>query len=231
MSFPSKPLKIVVVDDQTLFRKGLIAQLSEYDGISITDEAANGEEALLSIEKSKPDVMLLDLQMPIMNGYETLEQLKQKKASVKVIVLSSFMEEWHILRAIKVGAVGFLSKNDEPNEVMLAIKSVTENGFYLKEDISMVTLRRVMMQKEFTPVFENDFVAFNNREIQILQLIALEYSNVEIANRFFLSERTIEDIRREMLRKTGAKNAVGLVVYAIKNGLINPDRIEDVSMD
>jgi DNA-binding NarL/FixJ family response regulator len=220
------PTRTIIADDHKLFRKGLIAQLEHFDEIVICGEAQDGSEAYRLIVDLQPDVVLLDLQMPVLNGYEVISKLKENDLNARIIIITSFADDWHVAKAIEAGAAGCLTKDCEPEEVLMAIQSVMDNGFYFNDNTSRSVINNLMKKKKFLPVFRKNGVEFNEKEQTVLYLICNEYSNAEIAQRLFLSERTIEDIRKKMIYKAGAKNMIGMIVYAAQNGIIDLDNVD-----
>lgn len=220
------PTRIIIADDHKLFRKGLIAQLEQFEEIKVCGEAQDGCETYKLIVDLQPDIVLLDLQMPVLNGYEVINKLKESNLNVKIIIITSFADDWHVAKAIEIGAAGCLTKDCEPEEVLMAIQSVMENGFYFNDNTSRSVINNLMKKKKFMPVFSKKGVEFNEKEQTVLYLICNEYSNAEIAQKLFLSERTIEDIRKKMIYKAGAKNMIGMIVYAAQNGIIDLDNVD-----
>lgn len=211
----SKKIKIVIADDHKLFRKGIIALLEDFDFIGEIEEASNGAELLEVLAKTNllPDVILLDLQMPVMDGLEAQKNIRKLYSGIKIIILTMEDDEQYILHLIAEGVNGYLLKNADPDEMERAILKVVENGFYFSDEISMKVLKNLNMKEKAEFVFNPDFT---ERELQILELICKEYSNNEIAKECDISIRTAEGYRLKLVEKSGAKNIAGLVVLAIK---------------
>lgn len=212
-------INIGITDDQLLFRKGMISLLEKYKGFKVLWEASGGLEAISQLTEmaAETDILLLDLSMPGMNGMETMQLIKERFPSLKVIILSLHEEERFIIRLIELGANSYLVKNATPEEVERTIRITCERGFYFNDDISKVLFNHVSMVKK-KAVLSADFT---KREKEILQYICEELSTKDIAKKLFISERTVEGHRNSLILKTNVKNTAGLVIYAIKNNLVN----------
>ncbi|MFN8275967.1 MAG: response regulator transcription factor [Chitinophagales bacterium] len=214
-------IKLLVADDHRLFRAGLITILKGINGVEILGEANDGEELLRLLQVERPDMVLLDINMPQKNGYDVLAVMKKKYARVKVIVVSMYESDSHILTAIESGASGYLHKNAEPDEIEIALNSVDETGFYFNDKVSKAMLSRVLKGKQLRPVFSDLGGQLTDSEVEVLKLVCDGLTSAEIGERTFRSTRTVESIRNELIRKTGAKNVAGLVVFAIANHYYN----------
>jgi DNA-binding NarL/FixJ family response regulator len=214
-----KPINIALAEDHLLFRQGLTTLLKEYEEINVLFDASNGIELLDELKKSKPDVILLDIEMPIMNGKEALLKIKEKYPAIKVIMISSYYDDAYITEYLLLGAVGFLPKHCDIEKVIDAIFAVYEQGFYFDNNISKSLLAKLMKSKAVNPTLPNQILS--NREIEILKLTCLEKTSKEISEELFISQRTVEWHRKQIMIKTKAKNVVGLVMYAIKNKIIS----------
>jgi len=208
-----------LAEDHLLFRQGLTTLLKEYEEINVLFDASNGIELLDELKKSKPDVILLDIEMPIMNGKEALLKIKEKYPAIKVIMISSYYDDAYITEYLLLGAVGFLPKHCDIEKVIDAIFAVYEQGFYFDNNISKSLLAKLMKSKAVNPTLPNQILS--NREIEILKLTCLEKTSKEISEELFISQRTVEWHRKQIMIKTKAKNVVGLVMYAIKNKIIS----------
>ena len=208
-----------MAEDHLLFRQGLTTLLKEYEEINVLFDASNGIELLDELKKSKPDVILLDIEMPIMNVKEALLKIKEKYPAIKVIMISSYYDDAYITEYLLLGAVGFLPKHCDIEKVIDAIFAVYEQGFYFDNNISKSLLAKLMKSKAVNPTLPNQILS--NREIDILKLTCLEKTSKEISEELFISQRTVEWHRKQIMIKTKAKNVVGLVMYAIKNKIIS----------
>lgn len=214
-------INIAIADDQKLFRKGMVALLSTFENITLLFEAGNGIELLELCEQAeiKPDVILLDLSMPEMNGLDALKILKQKYPAIAVIVLTIHEAENFILATIQAGANGYLAKNAEPEEVELAIREVHKNDFHFT--LPMLEIMRKGLTKKIQSSQLEKQHNLTPREIEVLQLICKQFNSVEIAEKLFLSNRTVEGHRNNLLIKTGSRNTAGLVLFALQHKMID----------
>ena len=213
-----KKLDILVTDDHTLFRKGTMMLLNSFDEVEHVDEAENGKEAIEKLSEKAFDLILLDLEMPVLDGWETAKKVVSKFPDVKIIMISMHDSLQIVSDLIEIGVHSYLLKNAEPDEVYKAIISVINNDFYYNQLVSKALHKRI--QKEG---MERPGVArradVSPREVEILQLICQELTMKEIGEKLFLSEQTIHTHRKNLMKKTKAKNAVGLVKFAFQNGI------------
>jgi two-component system response regulator DegU len=195
--------------------------LSGLAGARVVLECANGQELLDGLKETKVSIVLLDLEMPVMDGMETMRRLRIEHPTVKVIVLSTHDEEKFITHLMVLGANGYMLKSAEPDEIDLAIRSVAESGFYLSDEVNKVLLHGLVKKKQVSPTF-NDIDPLSERELEVLRAICQEQTTAEIAARIFVSPRTVEFQRNNLLLKTGDRNIAGLVVYAMTKGIHTP---------
>lgn len=214
-----KAIKLAVVDDHHLFRKGLVSLIDEFEELSVVLEASDGKDLLEKLKAKKPDVVLLDVEMPVMDGIETTELLRQKYPEIKILILTMHNEEEIILHLIEKGAHGFLLKDNPIETVVDAIYAVIENGYFFNDRVSKVMVKGLLRNDKIKPSFSK--VQLSKREIDVIRLICKENTNKEIAEKLFISVRTVDGHREKILQKTKAKNAVGIVMYAIKNNLLD----------
>jgi DNA-binding NarL/FixJ family response regulator len=214
-------IKVAIADDHKIFRSGVINTLTPYENISVIFEADDGVHLLQLMETQQPDVILMDLKMPNMDGIEATKRVREKYTQVKVIVLTMYEDDNFIVHLIENGANAYLLKNAEPGEIYEAICTSHEKGFYFNENVNLALLKKVMVKNKqhFKPTFKNE-IQFTDREMEVLKLICNECTTQEISEKIFLSPRTIEGLRQKLLEKTGAKNIVGLVIYAFRNGFM-----------
>lgn len=215
-------IKIAVADDQPVFRSGLVNLLNDIKNVVVVLEADNGKELMQGLRKKKVHLAILDYRMPEMNGEQTAKAIQAKYPDVRIMILSMYDDEEFILGTIRNGANGYLTKDDEPEEIKLAIESIINTGYYVNDRISKVLIRNMMDEGVLKPKFLVDIekIEFNENEKMVIRLLAKEFSNKEIADHMFKSERTIEEYRVKILAKTGARNSVGIVMYGIKAGII-----------
>lgn len=211
-------IKYLITDDHKIFRQGLRLALNNYPILKFNGEAGNGLELLSLLEEQVPDVILLDLKMPQMDGMEVLKKIRVKYPDIKILILTMYDEEHFVLHLIEAGANGYLLKNAEPDEIHLAIQTVMETDYYFNDLVSSAMLRN-MLQKTKIANRVKMGVKLTDKEEEVLKLICEERTAAEIARQIFLSQRTVEGIRSLLLEKTGARNTAGLVLYAIKNGI------------
>ncbi|MBK8623029.1 MAG: response regulator transcription factor [Saprospiraceae bacterium] len=211
-------IKIAIVEDVFLFVQGLRLILELYPDLEVAFTAPNGQVLLdkLREEPDIVDIVLLDLEMPVLDGVDTLREIMLKQYPVKVIILTSHFNDGMIIKLLDEGASSFLAKNEKPDNLVETIRKVYDKGFYINNYILQLIRNRRLLAKR--KVLQTDLT---KREVEILVLICEEYSNKEIADKLQLSARTIEGHRQNILMKTGCKNTVGMVIYAIEHQLID----------
>jgi DNA-binding NarL/FixJ family response regulator len=209
-------VKIALVDDHALFRNGLKTLLDSHQGFKVVLEAQNGKEFIDQLSKVQPDIVLMDISMPVMDGIEATQQAVAKMPDIKVVALSMFGEEDYYFKMINAGVKGFLLKNSEIKEVVEAIDQVMKGNSFFSQELLYNVIRN------FNPHKEPDSTAPNlsKRELEVLQEICKGLSNQEIADTLFISKRTVDKHRANLLSKTNSKNTANLIMYAIKNKLI-----------
>ena len=212
---------LALADDEALFRRGMRLILEDYPDIQVAFEAENGEDLLNKIRKSDelPEVLLLDLKMPGMSGIEAAEIIRREFPSIMTVVISSHVSKAFILNMIEVGAAAYLGKNAHPDEVVETIRMVREKGFYYNTMV-MEVIRDNLMGKNVAKPQRGFEVELTNREKEVLQLICGEFTTQEIADKLFISNRTVEGHRNNLLSKLGCRNTAGLVVYALQSELV-----------
>lgn len=203
-------ISVLIADDHMLFRQGIAAMLGDFEQLQIIGQAANGQEALALLDDIAPDVLLLDIEMPKVDGFEVLKELKKKKSSTKVLVLTMHHSGAFIQNIVSAGADGYLKKDSDQHILLNAIEQVYSSGSYYPPETAhmvMQSLREKNKQGIVTP-----------REKEVVQLIAEGLTTKEIAERLYLSKHTVESHRQNILLKLELKNSAELVKYAIKKG-------------
>lgn len=215
MTTATTPYKIVLVDDHTLFRNGLKGLLEHCADCRVVGEAGSGEEFLTMLEGlGEIDVVFMDFAMPGLDGAQTTERALQRRPDLRIITLSMFGEEGYYSRMVEAGARGFLLKDSEIDEVISAIETVMGGGSYFSAEL-LSTLTGRMRTRSDAPD-----ESLSSREREILVAVCRGLSNQEIADELFISKRTVDKHRANILEKTGCKNTASLVVYAIRNGIV-----------
>ena len=212
------PKKIILVDDHTLFRNGLKILLNNIPRYKVVGEASNGKEFLALLEETVPDVVLLDIAMPEMDGIEAASIALKRYPDLPVITLSMYGEEDYYFKMVSLGVKGFLLKNSDINEVQNALDSVIEGGTFFSQELLFNLVSSLRSSSVGT--VEDSESELSERELEILLLICKGYSNQEIADELFISKRTVDKHRANILFKTNCKNTANLVVYAIKKHLV-----------
>jgi DNA-binding NarL/FixJ family response regulator len=213
-----KPIHLAIVDDHVILREGLISLLSEYDEINIVFEANNGMELLDNLKKSKPDIVLLDISMPIMNGKEALEKMQIKYPEIKVVIFTQYFEDDYILEFIKAGANAFLPKNCNIDKLLDALNYVYEHGYYFDNRISAIMAS--LLKKSTSLDSLKLKIDLTKQEIKVIKLVCMKKTNAEIAEELFLSVRTIESHRYNISKKTNTHSAIELLQFAERNGIL-----------
>lgn len=215
-----KKYKVYIADDHTLFRKAMVNLLRTFDRVQEVKDAENGKELLTLIKYEEPDVAIVDLQMPIMDGAETSEHIIKRNPNVKIIILTMHDSEKHILHMMEMGVHAFLLKNTEPDELEKAIYSVAEKDFYHNDLVATVLRKNVTEKKSGQrPQFRQ--AELTEREREILELICRELTIREIGQKLSLSENTVRNHRVNMMEKVGVNNTVGLVKFAYEAGIVS----------
>lgn len=223
----SNLIKIALTDDELLFRKGILFMLEREENIEVIVEASNGEQLLNFLDenpKNLPDIILMDLKMPLLNGVEATKIIQKKYPEIKIIALTSYDSKPFILNMIQEGASSYLVKNDSPKDMINTINEVHKNGFHYNESIMKILQEELLENnKKVKSKFDEDYLT--SREKDVLILICKQYSTLEIAEKLFISPRTVDGHRNNLLLKTESKKITGLVVFAIQNGIITIDQI------
>ena len=210
----NKKFTILIVEDHTLLRHGLVDMIVSDPTLEVVGEVDNGRDAIQQAKILMPDLILMDLNLPIMNGTEALSEIKRANPNIKVMVLTVHKADEYIRDTLKSGADGYMLKNATRDEFMLAVHTVLDGGNYLSEEIAL----------NFNDISGNDSVAdwekLSNREREVLKLVAEGYTNKQIANVKSISIKTVEKHRSNLMSKLGLHNSAALTAYAIENKLV-----------
>lgn len=212
---------MVVVDDHKMIRDGLKMLLGSSPELEVVGEAEHGKECLQILENVEADIVLTDLNMPEMDGIELAREIKEKYPNLKVIALTMMGEGHHIKQMLAEGALGYLLKNCGEDEIKQAIHTIMKGGTYYSPEVTNIIINNIRKVKPKAPLKVNLEMPLSEREKEVLHLILKEYTNQEIADELFLSIRTVDAHKRNLLDKTGSKNVAGLVIYAIDRELFD----------
>ncbi len=213
-------IRIAIADDYKIFREGLKVGLSSDENLEVIMEADNGEDLLTALETTSPDVIIMDLKMPIMDGMEATKAVRKKYPTIKVLVVTMYDDDKFIIHLMENGANGYLLKNTEPDEIRKSIYAVHENGYYFNDVVNKALLKKLVLKNNLKPSF-NQNVELTERELEVLKLICEEKTAAEIAKEIFLSPRSVEGIRQRLIEKIGVRNTAGLVMFAVKNSMVD----------
>jgi DNA-binding NarL/FixJ family response regulator len=220
-----RTIRIILADDHELFRDGFHSLLLNQDEIELVGEAANGEQLLSLVSKHLPDVILTDIDMPVMDGITATQILTQRHPEVGVIALTMFGNDRMIIKMLEAGAKGYLLKNANKSEMLEAIKTVSKHQHYYCSNTSP-KLAQLIATSKYKPDEPSPKPLLTEKENEIVCLICQELSNRDISKKLHLSIRTVESYRERILQKTNAKNTAGIVVFAVREGIwmIDPDK-------
>lgn len=222
-----KKINITIVDDHNLFRKGLIKLISLGDSsnkYAILFEAGNGQDLKEKLERlSLPDIIIMDINMPDMDGYETVAWLRDNHPGIKILVVSMIETEEGVIKMLRLGVKGYLSKDIEVEDMHRALEAISNNGFYYSELVSGIMAQVIMNDGNQTASRTSSFSKkYSDKELQFIKLACTEMTYAEIADKMNLSPKTIEGYRDSLFKKLNLKSRVGLTMYAIKNGIVTP---------
>lgn len=220
-----KPVRVILADDHSLVRAGIKSLIQNFSMIEVIGEAENGREAIKLIEEMVPDLVLLDIAMPELNGLEVVSRIAKELPEVKIIILSMHANEEYVVQALRAGANGYLLKDSAPTELEFAINAVIRGESYLSPAISKhvvdTYLRRITDQPKESEGEPDIFKQLTSRQREILQLIAEGNSTKDIANKLNVSIKTVETHRMQLMDRLGIHDIAGLVRYAIRMGIIS----------
>jgi two-component system, NarL family, invasion response regulator UvrY len=210
--------QVVLVDDHTLFRKGIAELVNNFENYSVIWEASNGKEFLNNLKMYPvPEIVILDIAMPVMDGFETAYFLKTKYPDIKILVLSMLDSENSIIKMLKIGVHGYILKDATPSEFKTALDEIMEKGSYYSEIVVETMANNIATDKRKHPIPVSISLQLTNREKQFLELVCTELTYKEIAEKMFITESTADHYRNDLFNKLKVKSRVGLVIYAIKN--------------
>jgi DNA-binding NarL/FixJ family response regulator len=214
-------IKVLIADDHKIFRDGIISILEKEKDLEVVGEASNGREILEKIKNTSVDVLVLDIDMGKPDGIEITGTVRKDYPDTRILVLTMMGLRDFIIQALEAGATGYLLKNAGKDEVLTAIRSVAKGDSYFSREVSSILIEH--LSKPRTSRHKIAGIPLSARELEVLRLIAQEYSNPEIAKKLYISIRTVDTHRRNLLAKLGAKNTAGLVKYAIQKGLADEE--------
>ena len=218
---PNSPIiRIVVADDHLFFREGLINVLKSKKRFEVVGIAGNGKELIELVTEHKPNLAIVDITMPIMNGIEATKMIAGMDHKTAVIALSMHTEEAVIFKMLEAGAKGYLEKNISKEELFIAIESVVDNDQFYFPESSTTSMFRLMKKLSFSP-YPKPSVLFSERELEVVYLVCQDFSSKEIASSLSLSNRTIESHRVNIMQKMNVKSVAGMVAFAYTKGLVN----------
>ena len=213
------PIRLLIADDHEIFRDGLVLMLSKQSHIILEGQAEDGKELIEMVKEKQPDMVLTDIKMPRMDGIEATRYIRTYFPQVNIIALSMFDEENLIVDMLEAGAKGYLLKNADKQEILEAIECVSQDKEFYCQHTS-ARLASMIVKSKFNPYRKTEVVEFNDREKDIVRLICLQFTAQEIADKLYLSKRTVEGYRTRILEKMNVKNTAGVVIFALKHGFI-----------
>lgn len=220
MNNKKEKIKLLIADDHTLFRKGFIRLISLDDRFEVVGEAENGKEATELVHRLEPDIVLMDIGMPVLNGLEATRRIKKEFPHIRVVILSAFDNEKYMHQVIQAGAHGYLLKTVDANTLYAALKSIQKNEYVFPESIRPVVEEELHSIRNGTMNSMTDsFHSLTDREREILQLIAEGKNHQQIADILHISIRTVDTHRNNIIKKLDVHDTANLVLYAIKNGI------------
>ena len=214
-----KKFKVIIVDDHEIFRIGLKLLLNKIDNVEVVAEASNGQEFLELIPKVKADIIFMDISMPILDGIEATEKVLEKYPQLKIIALTTFAKTDYFDEMIYAGIEGFMLKNSGPEDFKNAIEKVMNGGNFFSEEMLAKLTRRVVNEK-IAKTKKEKLPDLSKREYEVLELICRGFSNEKIGENLYISSRTVERHKTNIISKTGTRNTLNLVIYAFKNKLV-----------
>ena len=214
-------IKLAIADDHKIFRDGIKMALSDKSNLKMLWEAEDGKDMMHKISIKLPDVLLMDIRMPEIDGINAIQMIRKEYETIKIIVLTMYDDQQMISKMMEMGANAYLTKTTDPEEIYEAILTCMNDDFYFNELVNRAVMGKLMQKKNVRQQYgTNAPVSFNEKEIKILELLAEDKTTEEISKIIFLSPRTIETIRQNMKTKVNAKTIGGLIVYALRNKLI-----------
>ena len=217
----SNQIKIAIADDHKIFRDGIKMALSDKENLKILWEAEDGKDMMHKISIKMPDVLLMDIRMPEIDGINAIQILRKEYETVKIIVLTMYDDHQMITKMMEMGANAYLTKTTDPEEIYEAILTCMNEDYYFNDLVNAAVMGKLMQKKSVRQIYGDSLpVTFSEKEIKILQLLSEDKTTEEISKVIFLSPRTIETIRQNMKSKVNAKTIGGLIMYAMRNKLI-----------
>lgn len=207
-------IRLLVADDHTIVRDGIVSLLQTEPAFSVVGTAGNGNEVMELLDKKEVDVCLLDINMPVLDGIETARLIREKKPGIKIIMLTTYNDKEIISELIHIGVSGYLLKNSDKQELVEAINKVMKGRHYFSEEVENIILKGLNEKKS------PEMMLLTEREIQIVNLLAKEYTNDKIAKELTISYRTVESHRKNIMQKTKSHNLAGLLKYAYSRGIV-----------
>lgn len=213
-------IKVVLADDHKIVRDGIKLMLEPQPGVDVVAEAENGTDVLNKLEDLEVDLVIMDINMPEMDGVTATRNIKDKYPDIKVLALTMSNDDLHIRQMIQAGASGYIMKSAGRNELKDAIETIMSGKHYFSDEATQSIMMDLVKGKGKSSM--PDPIHITDRELEILELIVKEFTNQEIADKLYISSRTVDAHRRNLLQKTGARNTAGLVKYAFQHNIISP---------
>jgi DNA-binding NarL/FixJ family response regulator len=213
----AKPIRVLVVDDHAIVREGICSLLARRKDIEVVGEAADGKRAIDAVVQFDPDVVLMDIQMPVLNGLDATREIHKRFPSTRILVLTQHEDKEYVVPLLRAGAVGYITKTARATELIGAIRAVYDEGAYLPPRITQAVVTAVAESADSG----EEQTLLTEREVQVLSLVAEGFSSREIAERLSISAKTVDTHRANIMEKLGAHNVAELIKYAIRKGIVS----------
>lgn len=223
MTTKPEKIRLILADDHKIIRDGIRSLLQNESRYEIIGEAENGDEAVALVEKLKPHLVIMDINMPVLDGIDATRIITEKYTDTSVLVLTMTSEQEHIKKMIEAGAGGYILKNSGREELISAIDTIVKGRNYFSDEVKNAIMQNMVQKQARNDKIAGEPIPLTRREKDVLNLILKEFTNYEIAEKLFISVRTVDAHRRNLLEKTGARNTAGLVKFAIENHLFARD--------